>query len=266
MPPFPPSSLPGKAGRNNTYLGSNEDERSLARSLVYGVRCCGGKKQAWPLSGPPQAQSAPRRPVRSPARGPSSPFYTKKANELRRQMYEFVLDGVRVVKAPGRSARSQGCLRLGAHARDPPCFLPADAGHEQVPRRDPARLAEAPESVRADAGGVARGGRKKRGAALRRAPPQPTPLPVPPSLAVTTESDDLGLGPGVSFTFGDVAMYEALVQASAPHVGSAFRAAAGDGCRGALGGSRMSPPAHQPSFLNAFCFPAAPHAPWRGRP
>lgn len=27
----------GKAGRNNTYLGSDETERSLARSLVYGV-------------------------------------------------------------------------------------------------------------------------------------------------------------------------------------------------------------------------------------
>lgn len=31
---------------------------------------------------------------------------------------------------------------------------------------------------------------------------------------MTTESGDLGLGPGVSFTFGDVAMYEALVQVS----------------------------------------------------
>ena len=31
---------------------------------------------------------------------------------------------------------------------------------------------------------------------------------------MTTESDDLGLGPGISFTFGDVAMYEALVQVS----------------------------------------------------
>ncbi len=29
---------------------------------------------------------------------------------------------------------------------------------------------------------------------------------------MTTESDDLGLGPGVNFTFGDVAMFDALDQ------------------------------------------------------
>jgi hypothetical protein len=33
-------------------------------------------------------------------------------------------------------------------------------------------------------------------------------------LAVETESDDLGLGPGVNYTFGDVAMFEALTQVS----------------------------------------------------
>ena len=31
-------------------------------------------------------------------------------------------------------------------------------------------------------------------------------------LAVATESNDLGLGPGVNFTFGDVSMFEVLNQ------------------------------------------------------
>ncbi|EGD77256.1 hypothetical protein PTSG_08349 [Salpingoeca rosetta] len=93
------------SGRGNTYLGGNEDERSLARSLAYG------------------------------------------ANQLRRQLYEQYLD---MGPKQNQSAFTQ-------------TTLPAWLSHLN-------------------------------------------------KLAVTTESDDLGLGPGVNFTFGDVAMFDALDQ------------------------------------------------------
>eukprot|EP00043_Microstomoeca_roanoka_P012389 m.119795 g.119795 ORF g.119795 m.119795 type:complete len:213 (+) comp15480_c1_seq2:438-1076(+) len=93
------------AGRGNTYLGADENERSLARSLVYG------------------------------------------ANELRRQLYEQYVD-------VGPKQNKDGFVQK---------TLPAWLSHLN-------------------------------------------------QLAVVTESDDLGLGPGINFTFGDVAMFEALNQ------------------------------------------------------
>eukprot|EP00049_Salpingoeca_infusionum_P024720 m.16752 g.16752 ORF g.16752 m.16752 type:complete len:215 (-) comp7221_c0_seq1:392-1036(-) len=92
------------AGRGNSYLGTNEEERSYSRALVTA------------------------------------------ANELRRQMYEQFLAGP---------------------TQDKPGFLSKTL---------PAWLKQ-----------------------LNR-------------LAVTTEANDFGLGPSVSYTFGDVAMFEALVQ------------------------------------------------------
>eukprot|EP01147_Barroeca_monosierra_P005001 gene5001-6950_t len=93
------------AGRRNSYLGVDENERSLARSLVYG------------------------------------------SNTLRRQLYDLYV-------VPGPKQNKDAFV-----SKTMPSWL------EHLNR-----------------------------------------------LAITTQSDDLSLGPGVNFTFGDVAMFEAVNQ------------------------------------------------------